>query len=261
MKRRQIPIIMTLICSIFVANAQDSKPIVKSKQQVVKSQSNQTSNAYGTVTDIDGNEYKTVKIGNQIWMAENLKTSHYNDGTPIPNVTGDIEWKNLKKGAYCYYDNEIKNNAIYGKLYNWYAVNTGKLAPKGWHVPTHEEWTSLITYLGGKYIAGGKMKSISYWVGDDGSPFMDEKGNTIGLGLYSNQVGSNSSGFNGLPAGTRSFNDGSSYGIGIDCNFWSSTEYKTGFAWGYSLQAHNSYCFGTYYLIITDGISVRCIKD
>ncbi|MBL0287321.1 MAG: fibrobacter succinogenes major paralogous domain-containing protein [Bacteroidetes bacterium] len=118
---------------------------------------------------------------NQIWMAENLKTTLYNDGTLIPNVTNSDEWSKLTTGAYCYYDNNYSNNAIYGKLYNWYAVGTGKLVPKGWHVPTDAEWETLITYLGGEDIAGRKMKSTNYW-----------KSPNVGA--------SNSSGFNGLPA-------------------------------------------------------------
>jgi len=102
---------------------------------------------YGSMTDIDGNTYKTVTIGTQTWMAENLKVTKYNDGTNIPNVTDDTEWGNLTTGAYCNYNNDQSNVATYGRLYNWYAVNTGKLCPTGWHVPSDAEWTTLEDYL------------------------------------------------------------------------------------------------------------------
>ena len=101
----------------------------------------------GTVKDADGNKYNTVKIGNQVWMVENLKTTKYNDGTEILNVTSDTQWANLTTGAYCNYDNLESNAEIYGRLYNWYAVNTGKLAPAGWHVPTDDDWIILENYL------------------------------------------------------------------------------------------------------------------
>jgi hypothetical protein len=99
---------------------------------------------YGTLTDIDGNKYKTVKIGNQWWMAENLSVSHYRDGTSIPKVTEETQWANLTTGAWCYYNNDSDLGIIYGKLYNWYAVNDSRgLAPAGWHIPSDAEWTIL----------------------------------------------------------------------------------------------------------------------
>ena len=108
------------------------------------------------VVDIDGNVYHTVTIGTQVWMVENLKTTKYNDGTAIPLVTDNTAWGALTTPGYCWYNNDsatYKNT--YGALYNWYAVNTGKLAPTGWHVPTDSEWTVLTTYLGGQSVAGG----------------------------------------------------------------------------------------------------------
>jgi uncharacterized protein (TIGR02145 family) len=106
---------------------------------------------YGTLTDQDGNIYKTITIGNQVWMAENLRTTKYNDGTAIPNVTGKSEWCALTTGAYCNYNNtkNVDTISTYGRIYNWYAVNTGKLAPPGWHVPNDEDWRTLTDYLGG----------------------------------------------------------------------------------------------------------------
>ncbi|MBK9327803.1 MAG: fibrobacter succinogenes major paralogous domain-containing protein [Sphingobacteriales bacterium] len=137
-----------------------------------------------TVTDIDGNVYNVVKIGNQCWMKENLKTTRYNDGSAIPTGLSNTAWEATTNGAYAIYDNNAANNTTYGKLYNWYAVNTGKLAPAGWHVPTDAEWTTLTTYLGGVRVAGGPMKATTLWA----SP---------------NVGATNSSGFTGLPAGYR----------------------------------------------------------
>jgi len=100
--------------------------------------------------DIDGNVYHTVIIGTQIWMVENLKTTKYNDGTSIANVTDNVEWIGLTSPAYCWYNNYTSYKTQFGALYNWYAVNTGKLAPTGWHVPSHAEWTTLTNFfLGG----------------------------------------------------------------------------------------------------------------
>jgi uncharacterized protein (TIGR02145 family) len=122
---------------------------------------------YGTLTDQDGNVYKTVTIGTQTWMAENLRTTKYNDGTAIANVTENTVWDTLRTGAYCNYNNttSIDTIATYGRLYNWHAVNTGKLAPIGWHVPTADEWTKLTDDLGSGYVAGGKLKETgtSHW--------------------------------------------------------------------------------------------------
>ncbi|HRZ98354.1 MAG TPA: fibrobacter succinogenes major paralogous domain-containing protein, partial [Paludibacter sp.] len=141
---------------------------------------------YGSMTDQDGNVYKTVTIGTQTWMAENLRTTKYNDGTSIVAINSSNEWSALSTGAYCNCKNTENNGEIatYGRLYNWYAVNTGKLAPKGWHVPTFDELSALITYLGGETEAGGKLKETgnTHWT-------------TPNLGA-TNEVG-----FTALPAG------------------------------------------------------------
>jgi len=143
----------------------------------------------GSVTDIDGNVYQTVKIGNQWWMMENLKVTSYRNGEAIPNVTDTTEWYNLTTGAYCYYDNDAYNTTIYGRLYNWYSINDSRsIAPTGWHVPTDEEWTTVINYLGGESVAGGKLKEngTTHWT----SP---------------NNGATNESGFSALPGGYRHF--------------------------------------------------------
>jgi uncharacterized protein (TIGR02145 family) len=119
-----------------------------------------------TLTDVDNNTYKVVKIGTQVWMAENLKTTRYNDGSAIPLVTDNTEWNNLTTPGYSWYNNDSATYAqTYGALYNWYTVETGNLCPTGWHVPSDAEWTTLTDYLGGEAIAGGKLKETgtAHW--------------------------------------------------------------------------------------------------
>ena len=113
----------------------------------------------GVPVTYDGHSYATVEIGNQCWFAENLRTTVYADGSPIPEVTGNSAWAGLSTGARCDYVNYASNVATYGRLYNWYAVNTGNLCPSGWHVPTDLEYTTLTDFLGGASVAGGAMKS------------------------------------------------------------------------------------------------------
>jgi uncharacterized protein (TIGR02145 family) len=199
---------------------------------------------YGSLTDQDGNEYKTVTIGTQTWMAENLRTTKYNDGTPIPKVTDLAIWSGLITGAYCNYNNtaSIDTIATYGRLYNWYAVNTGKLAPKGWHVPTDAEWTTLTNYLGSEDIAGGKLKETgtTHW--------------------YSPNLGAtNATGFTALPGGSRS-GDGLFDVIGDYGFYWSSTEYDSDDAY-YRALTHLISDVGSDYYVKELGFSVRCIKD
>jgi uncharacterized protein (TIGR02145 family) len=137
--------------------------------------------------DGDDNQYQTVQIGNQIWMGENLKTTKYNDGTAIPTGYSNDDWKDLTTGAYAVLDDDADNIAIYGNLYNGWAVDTGNLAPDGWHIPTFTDWEILYTYLGGGAIAGGKLKETgtTYWQ----SP---------------NTGATNETGFTGRPGGYRS---------------------------------------------------------
>lgn len=140
------------------------------------------------VKDIEGNKYRTVTIGTQIWMAENLKTTRYNDGTLIPHVTKNDNWAALTSPAYCWYNNDSTNQEEYGALYNWYTVNTDKLCPEGWHVPTDEEWNILMSNFGDSGIAGGALKETGtlHWK----SP---------------NTGATNESGFTALPGGYRSY--------------------------------------------------------
>lgn len=139
-----------------------------------------------TVTDIDGNTYPAVRIGNQVWMAENLRTAHYRNGDPIPHLVDSADWAGAVAGGWCNYDNAPANDALYGKLYNWYATTDPRqICPEGWHVPTYTEWTTLMSYLGGAALAGGKLKSTS--------PQWD----TPNIGA------TNETGFNALPGGIR----------------------------------------------------------
>ncbi|MBV5313662.1 MAG: hypothetical protein JZU47_10225 [Prolixibacteraceae bacterium] len=198
---------------------------------------------YGEVTDADGNVYPTIKIGNQIWMAENLKTTKYNDGTTIPNVTDNTTWAALKTGAYCYYNNDAINyKATYGTLYNWYAVNTNRLCPAGWHVPTDSEWTTLTTYIGGESVAGGKLKGTgtTHW-------------------LTPNTGATNEVGFTALPAGYRGSN-GTFYYIGYGGYWWSSTEYLTNYVWHWYVFYSDS-GVRRYGYTKEHGFSVRCVRD
>lgn len=212
-----------------------------------KKENNKSSFVCGdTITDIDGNTYKTVSIGGQCWMQENLKTSKYNDGTAIATDLPDATWKTTTTGAYTIYDaynifTFATNNATYGKLYNWYAVNTGKLAPKGWHVPTDAEWTTLTTFLGGANLAGDKMKANTLWT------------------PYAGITNTNSSYFNGLPGGYRKYT-GTFLRVSEQGYFWSSDEFdamnSTDYILKYSLSDASKDNDRK-----NSGCSVRCIKD
>ncbi len=213
-----------------------------------------------TITDIDGNVYHTVKIGTQTWMVENLKTTKYNDGTAIPVVTDNTAWANLTTGACCNYNNDEAIGTKYGKLYNWYAVETGKLAPSGWHVPTDAEWITLKNYVSGNMGTSGSVaKALATTT--DWAAYTDA--GTIGNDLTKN----NSSGFSALPGGERSFNDGTFSYVGSTGFWWSANEYDTYGALSRYLTFSGSLVymgssFG--YVPANDkqtGFSVRCIKD
>ena len=194
----------------------------------------------GTVTDIDGNVYQTRRIGNQWWMAENLKVTHYRNGDVIPNVTDSATWLDTYTGAYCNFDYSTFTTSTYGRLYNWYAVDDSrKIAPSGWHVASDEEWHTLVDYLGGDSLAAGEMKSTSGW--------------------YNNGNGSNSSGFSALPGGYREAN-GTFYYLGLWSNFWSSTEFGNDEA---LFRCLNYEQLVVYYIHTNKkcGFSVRCIRD
>lgn len=194
-------------------------------------------------TDPDGNLYSVVQIGTQIWMAENLKSVKYRNSDPIDKVTDDVQWRALTTGAYCNYNNNVNYAGIYGRLYNWYAVNDSRnIAPMGWHIPTDAEWTILTNYLGGIAVAGGKLKEtgIDHW-----------KSPNIGA--------TNESGFTALAGGMR---DGNAWfdDFGLYGHWWSSTQGDANNAWGrgiyYNYGDIGSSSFGK-----SLGYSIRCIKD
>ena len=162
-------------------------------------------------TDGEGNNYPVIQIGTgksapQYWMATNLKSTKFNDGTVIPLVSDNTAWSKLNTYGYCWYNNDISNKATYGALYNWYTVNTGKLCPTGWHAPTLDEWKTLTDFLGGSNAAGGKLKETgtTHWI----SP---------------NKGATNEIGFTALPGGYRSSN-GTFYYMGSYCKLWLSTK-------------------------------------
>jgi len=202
-----------------------------------KSEESTDSAQSSTVTDKDGNSYKTVTIGTQVWFAENLKTTKFNDGSSITFLTGS----NLNIPAYCWYNDDAGNKNIYGALYNWYSVGTGKLCPTGFHVPSDIEWTALFDNLGGKLIAGGKMKEtgLVHWK----SP---------------NSGATNNSGFTALPGGLREL--GIYYRIWEKSFWWSSTESSSTAAGSWELF-YDDISVSNENINKTDGFSVRCLKD
>jgi len=198
---------------------------------------------FGTITDIDGNIYKTIPIGNQTWMAENLNVSRYRNGETIPQIQDQEQWEKSTNGAWRYYNDDPANGTIYGKLYNWYAVNDPRgLAPSGWHVPSDNEWESLSTFVGGGSDAGGKLKETgtTHW-------------------LSPNTGATNEFGFSALPGG-RYASSGYFNGIGTSAIWWTSTPHSATGAYGRSLGKDGSALNSGYTSNIT-GYSVRCIKD
>lgn len=195
------------------------------------------------VSDTEGNSYKTVKIGNQVWMAENLKSTRYNDGTEIPLIKGEDEWSHLAEGAYCWYNDEVTlYKDTYGALYNGFAIASGKVCPVGWHIPEVQELKDLREFLGDSLKAGGKLKEAGtdHW-------------------LSPNKGADNSSGFTALPAGFRYF-EGTYSSVLNYTSIWSVTKVANDELW-YA---------GLYYadaaLILghrnkKHGFSVRCLKD
>lgn len=205
------------------------------------------------VTDYDGNVYRSVTIGNQVWMAENLKVTHYRNGDPIPFVTDGGAWAGLATGAYCEYDNNVANVATYGRLYNLYAaVDPRNIAPEGWHVPSDDEWKQLEMYLGMNQVEA----DIEGWRGTDEGGKLKEVGTTHWNNP--NEGATNETGFSALPGALRS-NSGDFYDIGIVAYIWSSTEIG-GNAWRRGIFHYSSWIHrGRYFK--RGGFSIRCVKD
>jgi len=214
--------------------------------------------ATGTVTDIDGHVYPVVTIGSQQWMAENLRTTRYRDGSAIPNVTDNTAWSELTTDAWCNYLNEPANDAIYGKLYNWYAVSEPGICPQGWHLPSDAEWKHLESalgmstaevdlfnaYRGGGQNVGGKMKATTLWIAP-------------------NTGATNASCFAALPSGLREDEDGSYFSLGITGGWWSATVWESN-PGDAAYYRYLSYQFGAIARTVADnkiGLCVRCVMD
>ena len=196
-----------------------------------------------TVKDADGNIYITLNIGKQVWIGENLKTTRLNDGKPIPLVTDDKKWKALKTPAYCWYNNDEKNKDVYGALYNWYTVKTGKICPQGWHVPTENEWVALATFLGDKNSAGDKLK---------------EAGTTHWKNYFSKAT--NDYDFTALPGGMRYYSGIFPESADSFAVWWSATGYSATEAIMRGLHDTSSRFFNGFE-DFRSGYSVRCIKN
>ncbi|UCD94295.1 MAG: fibrobacter succinogenes major paralogous domain-containing protein, partial [Candidatus Zixiibacteriota bacterium] len=196
-----------------------------------------------TVFDIDGNAYTTVTIGTQVWLAENLRVTRCRNGHKLPYVSDDTAWSTCPGGAYCWYNDDSTTTQPFGALYNFEAaVESCGLCPEGWHVPTESEWLSLIAFLGGDEIAGGKLKEEGavHW-------------------RHPNIGATDESGFHGLPEGGRGQISGCGE-IGEYATWWSSTPYDSTYAWHYGLYRRSAkmrYNPGHR----ASGFSIRCIKD
>ena len=202
------------------------------------------------VRDIDGNNYRTVRIGEQVWMAENLRTTRLKDGTPIDMVSGYEEWAALEAPAYCWYNNDSTNGDTYGALYNWYVVETDRLCPEGWHVPSDEEWNNMVSGIMDRNEVGGALKEegTTHWR----SP---------------NAGATNEFGFSALPGGYRSYL-GTFNLLRASAYWWSSTEVNW---YGASGQAPSRVIFRSvqhdnanlirHISEKTNGFSVRCVKN
>lgn len=193
-------------------------------------------------------QFKTIKIKSQIWMAENLNVGNFRNGDAIPEAKTAEEWKtsgDLKKPAWCYYDNDPANGIKYGKLYNWYAVNDPRgLAPLNWHIPSDIEWAKLIEAVGGRDVAGNKLKEAgtTHWES-------------------SNQSVTNTLGFTALPGGYRSYNRENKFeSIGLVGVWWTSTQYLPDVAWNRDMMSFLPTVGRSNYLM-KHGLSVRCIVN
>ncbi len=193
-----------------------------------------------TLRDADNNEYPTVRIGNQLWMAENLKVTKYNDRTSLTINSNNTAWSTSTTGSFCWYNNDDSNKNSYGALYNWIAVNSGKLCPDGWRVPTESDWSTLIDYLGGATGNSGKLKTTTQWA----SP---------------NAGATNSSGFSAKPGGYRYYT-GTFGGMTYGADWWTSTSFSDDKAWVVGVNYNNTN-ISKYNDNKRNGFAVRCVKE
>ncbi len=216
--------------------------------QLVFSTLNQLYGIGGPVVDADGNNYTSVIINGRQWMQSNLNVSKYRNGDIIPEVTDKAEWDALTTGAWCYFENATVNGPIYGKLYNWYAINDPRgLAPTGWHIPSDTEWKALTTFLGGTSAAGIKMRDL----GD----------------LWSSTavLATNQAGFSALPGGygyltlTYTPADQPFNSLGDVAFWWSATSSNTNVAYSLNVNLNNSVTRSS--ILKKTALSVRCIRN
>ena len=197
-----------------------------------------------TVTDVDGNTYNTISIGNQTWLTENLKVTKYNDQVPISLVLDDASWSTQTEPAYCYYEGDIANSNVYGNLYNWHVVNNTKnVCPSGYYVPSIADWEELITFVGGNAVAGGKLKEmgLEHW-------------------LDPNTGADNSSSFTLLPSGWRANNNGFYENLSYMAFVWSSTSVDAQSSSIILVGYDSPACYTSDSHILT-GLPIRCLKD
>ncbi|HPR30946.1 MAG TPA: fibrobacter succinogenes major paralogous domain-containing protein [Prolixibacteraceae bacterium] len=241
----KIPLIVLFLFALQFWGCEEDDPLVRDNPYNGKSTAVFNPDVkYGKVTDADGNSYRTVVIGGQTWMAENLRTTHFRNGDPIPEITDTTEWATTTAGAYCTYNNtgSVDTIATYGRLYNWYAVaDSCKLAPEGWRVPTIIDWDTLIEYLGGDTLAGNKLKEVGIFHWED--PYQSDNG----------------SGFTALPGGRRYLSKPTN-DMGFYATFWSSSEYDPDRAGFLYLYDFDSFVWrGINFK--NNGYSIRCIKE
>lgn len=196
-----------------------------------------------TVTDSDGNIYQTVKIGNQLWLTSNLRTTSFNDGKPIDHVKSDSQWGGLESAAFCWPSHDESNKEIYGALYNWYAIDSQKLAPKGWHVATDEDWKELLEFIGseGETASLLKEEGTRYW-------------------FEPNSGAIDAFGFNARPGGYRNYDGLVFHEPGDGGFFWTQTEEDELTAITYCMT-FDSQEVDRWAVKKTYGRSVRCVKD
>jgi uncharacterized protein (TIGR02145 family) len=218
----------------------------------------------GDITDADGNIYQTVKIGNQVWTVENLRVTKYNDGSPITLDTSAVSWANDSAGKYCYYNNinDVDSIKKWGMLYNWYALNTGKLTPAGWHVPTDTEWTIMENFLvlHGYNYDGTTDTSVYNKLGKSLSAKTDWDTSTDSGGIGTDLTLNNSSGFSALPVGYRN-KDGSFYYLSRGVFYWTSSDYGGEFTYTRDLAYSMDRLFRSAPIHKNCGYSIRMLQN
>jgi uncharacterized protein (TIGR02145 family) len=243
MKSNRLAILLLFILTVaFSSCSEDNAPGASNNNNGGGNNNSGCAGGPTTVTDIDGNVYNVVSIGNQCWMKENLKTTHYKNGESIPTNLDDIQWTITTSGSFADYDDDPGNSAVYGKLYNWYAVADPRgVCPNGWHVPADAEWDNLVSYLGSDTIAGGSMKEVglAHWA----SP---------------NLGATNLSGFTGLPGGCRT-ELGVYQSMGNYGSWWTADGILDVAVDRHLLYDQESEI--RYYNDMHYGFSVRCVRD